>query len=203
MVRTSTAGRPKCDEFEEEVMAKCDSLLDEKRRRASSLNDYSYAHVKRCAAIVMDGDYWDNQTRSFVKKWKLNRTTCSLCFSNKWVHGVLRRQLLKKTSLEASSSDTNTDLTTHDATSSSDVKAADAIHTHDFDHDLFDDDDLVDRDVCGDLDRDMCGDLDRDMCGDLGRDMCGDLDSSLTGSCSWTDDDCLDNFFGFDFDWSI
>ena len=39
----------------------------------------------------MDKDYWDESSRSFVKKWQLNRRTASLSFTNKWVCGMLRR----------------------------------------------------------------------------------------------------------------
>jgi len=90
----SSRGRPVCEEFEEEVIAECESSLESncfKRKRASSGNDYSYAQVKQCAAIVMDKEYWDEGSRSFVKKWQLNRRTCSLSFTNKWVCGMLRR----------------------------------------------------------------------------------------------------------------
>ena len=47
----SLRGRPVCDEFEEAVIAECESSLENnsgcfKRKRASSGNDYSYAQVK-------------------------------------------------------------------------------------------------------------------------------------------------------------
>jgi len=182
MSRASSAGKPKCDEFEEEVMAECVSLVDDnscpKRKRVSSslssiTNYYSYAHVKKCAAIVMQKNYWDDKTRSFVKKWQLNRTTSRLCFTNKWVHGVLRRHLLKKTSLPESSQSgayvesQDDDAKKHDTISSesfsssatsSVVKTDD---THEFDHH---------------------DDVEIDM-------------SDMT--------DFLDNCFGFDFDCSI
>lgn len=88
------AGRPKCVEFEEEVLAECkraSSMNSFKRKRPSSPNDYSYVQVRKCAETVMNRDYWDDVSCSFVKKWQLNRTTNKLCFTNKWVYGVLRR----------------------------------------------------------------------------------------------------------------
>jgi len=91
---TTSRGRPVCDEFEEEVIEECESSLESncfKKKRTSSGNDYSYAQVKQCAAIVMDKEYWDEGSHSFLKKWQLNRRTRSLSFTNKWVFGMLRR----------------------------------------------------------------------------------------------------------------
>jgi len=90
----TTRGRPKSSEFEDEVIAECESSLSCSRVKCSSrkrTNDYTYAHVKKCAAIVMDREYWNEDTGSFVKKWQINRTTNKLRFTNKWVFGVLRR----------------------------------------------------------------------------------------------------------------
>lgn len=208
--RANSTGRPKCDEFEVEVIAECEcesSLenngFDRKRSSSLSSNEYSYAYVKKCAAIVMEKEYWDEGSRSFVKKWQLNRMTNRLCFSNKWVYGMLvRRQLLKKknekkkrkkkTSLESSSSSDMITTCHHPSSDCNDASSRDIQtqeHTLEFDYDVFD----------VDLKRDMV------MCSDLERDMCCDLDSSLTGSSTWTNDDdlFLDSCFGFDFDWSL
>ena len=153
--------------------------------------------MKKCAAAVMEKEYWDEGRHSFVKKWQLNRTTSRLRFTNKWVQGVqLRRQLLKnkkKTSggeLSVSSSDG--DVTTCSQSSStcnsasSDVQAQDTLE---FNVHVMDADQERDTGMCRDLDKDI-------YC---------DLDSSLTGASAWTDDDdlFLDSFFGFDFDWSL
>jgi len=198
-VCASGTGRPRstCDEFEEEVIAECERLLnsysscfDGKTSSSSSSNEYTYALVKKCAAAVMEKEYWDEGRHSFVKKWQLNRTTSRLRFTNKWVQGVqLRRQLLKnkkKTSRgELSLSSSDGDMTTCSQSSStcnsatsSDVQAQDTLE---FNVHVMD------------------ADQERDT------DMCCDLDSSLTGSSAWTDDDdlFLDSFFGFDFDWSL
>ena len=41
----------------------------------------------------MNKDYWDADSFSFTKKWKLDRRTSKLKFTNKWVCGFLRRTL--------------------------------------------------------------------------------------------------------------
>lgn len=102
-----TRGRPKSDEFEDEVLAECERSLSTgfymMRKRGNRCNEYSYVHVKKSAAIVMDMEYWDEKTCSFVKKWQLNRTTSRLRFTNKWVHGVLRRHSEKTRNIVSSS----------------------------------------------------------------------------------------------------
>ena len=203
-VCASGTGRPRstCDEFEEEVIAECESSLnsysscfDRKRSSSSSSNEYAYALVKKCAATVMEKEYWDEGSHSFVKKWQLNRTTSRLRFTNKWVQGVqLRRQLKKKKTSrgELSLSSSDGDVTTCSQSSSncnsatsSDVQAQDTLEIN-----------LHAMDADQERDTGMYRDLDRGMC-------C-DLDSSLTGASAWTDDDLfLDSFFGFDFDWSL
>ena len=98
---TTTRGRPKSNEFEDEVIAECERLLLNENYNCTTrkrTNTYSYTHVKNCAAIVMNREYWNQDTGSFVKKWQLNRTTNKLRFTNKWVFGVLRRHS-NKTSL--------------------------------------------------------------------------------------------------------
>lgn len=204
-VCASDTGRPTCDEFEEEVIAECENSLNNNsscfdRKRSSSsttTNEYSYALVKKCAATVMEKEYWDEGSRSFVKKWQLNRTTSRLCFTNKWVQGVqLRRQLMKKEKKssrgELSLSSTDGDVT-NCSQSSSDCDSAtsrnvQAQDTLEFNLNVMDADQERDTGMCEDLDRGIC---------------C-DLDSSLTGSSEWTDDDLfLDSCFGFDFDWSL
>jgi len=90
----ATRGRPKCDEFEDEVFAECERshLNKSNNTRKKRDNDYSYLHVKTCATTVMNTEYWDESSNSFVKKWQLNRTTSKLRFTNKWVYNVLRRR---------------------------------------------------------------------------------------------------------------
>ena len=103
-----TRGRPKSDEFEDEVLVECERSLSTgyymMRKRGNRCNEYSYVHVKKSAAIVMDMEYWDEKTCSFVKKWQLNRTTSRLRFTNKWVHGVLRRHSEKTRNISSSHS---------------------------------------------------------------------------------------------------
>jgi hypothetical protein len=57
--------------------------------------------VKNCAVAIWNKDYWDEESASFVKKWRMNRTTARLAFTNKWVYGLLRRQQAKRVSLPA------------------------------------------------------------------------------------------------------
>jgi hypothetical protein len=125
-------GRPKSNEFEDEVIAECERLLLNENTNCTMrkrTNTYSYTHVKNCAAIVMDREYWNEDTGSFVKKWQLNRTTNKLRFTNKWVFGVLRRHS-NKTSLgshsyspydveSVDSQDNDVSISTHFSSSSS------------------------------------------------------------------------------------
>jgi hypothetical protein len=57
--------------------------------------------VKNCAVAIWNKDYWDEESASFLKKWRTNRTTARLAFTNKWVYGLLRRQQAKRVSLPA------------------------------------------------------------------------------------------------------
>jgi len=57
--------------------------------------------VKNCAVAIWNKDYWDEESASFLKKWRKNRTTARLAFTNKWVYGLLRRQQAKRVSLPA------------------------------------------------------------------------------------------------------
>lgn len=57
--------------------------------------------LKNCAVAIWNKDYWDEESASFLKKWRMNRTTARLAFTNKWVYGLLRRQQAKRVSLPA------------------------------------------------------------------------------------------------------
>jgi len=93
----NTPGRPISDEFENEVLLECErvSRLYQVKRVVTS-NLYTYSLVKHCASEVLQKDYWDEETCSFMKKWLLDKRTCNLRFTNKWVFGVLRRELKKR-----------------------------------------------------------------------------------------------------------
>ena len=71
------------------------------------MNSFSYyclvlvVMVKNCAVAIWNKDYWDEESASFLKKWRTNRTTARLAFTNKWVYGLLRRQQAKRVSLPA------------------------------------------------------------------------------------------------------
>ena len=71
------------------------------------MNSFSYyclvvvVMVKNCAVAIWNKDYWDEESASFLKKWRMNRTTARLAFTNKWVYGLLRRQQAKRVSLPA------------------------------------------------------------------------------------------------------
>jgi len=90
-------GRPRSEEFEEEVMYECERANDPKRKRPSSANDYSYELVRNSANALLDKEYCDEKTGCYVKKWRFNKTTRNLRFTNKWIFGVLRRHSMRCT----------------------------------------------------------------------------------------------------------
>jgi hypothetical protein len=97
-------GRPISEEFEQEVLAECEkSAASNKKKVSSTANKYPYSFVRECAASVFDREYWDENDFSFVKKWHMDPRTSKLQLTNKWVVGLLRRDLKKSadTSLTA------------------------------------------------------------------------------------------------------
>lgn len=93
--RKTLSGRPVSDEFEAAVLGECQLSGVSKKKKSASSNGYSYLSVKMCANIVLNKDYWDADSFSFTKKWKLDRRTSKLKFTNKWVCGFLKRSTLK------------------------------------------------------------------------------------------------------------
>lgn len=91
--RKTLSGRPVSDEFEAAVLRECQRSGVSKKKKSTSSNGYSYLSVKMCANKVLNKDYWDADSFSFTKKWKLDRRTSKLKFTNKWVCGFLRRTL--------------------------------------------------------------------------------------------------------------
>jgi len=91
-------GRPISEEFEDEVIAECDLSASHKKKNKSSTtsNRYCYNLVKECALKVFNREYWNVQESSFIKKWHTDPHTSKLHFSNKWVLGVLQRDLKKR-----------------------------------------------------------------------------------------------------------
>jgi len=85
-------GRPVSPEFELEVMEEYLMAMQQitclSTRQKSS---HSYSKMKECAKKVFNNDYWDEDSFSYVKKWQLDKRTCNLQFTNKWVSGMLRR----------------------------------------------------------------------------------------------------------------
>jgi len=90
--RKTLSGRPVSDEFEAAVLGEC-QLSGVSKKKKSTSNGFSYLSVKMCANKVLNKDYWDADSFSFTKKWKLDRRTSKLKFTNKWVCGFLRRTL--------------------------------------------------------------------------------------------------------------
>ena len=89
-------GRPISEEFEQEVLAECEkSAASNKKKVSSTANKYPYSFVRECAASVFDREYWDENDFSFVKKWHMDPRTSKLQLTNKWVVGLLRRDLKK------------------------------------------------------------------------------------------------------------
>jgi len=87
---SKSMGRPVSREFENEV-------IQEYRHAFSNLSGQMMSQyvtnssLKKCALIVFDREYWDDKTKTFVKKWHLDKLTCNLCFTSKWISGVLKR----------------------------------------------------------------------------------------------------------------
>lgn len=89
-------GRPISEEFEHEVLAECEqSSASNKKKVSSTANKYPYNFVRECAATVFDREYWDENDLCFVKKWHMDPRTSKLQLTNKWVVGLLRRDLKK------------------------------------------------------------------------------------------------------------
>jgi len=90
-------GRPISEEFEDEVIAECDlSITHKKKKLSATSNRYSYNLVKECAFKVFNKDYWNVKESSFIKKWHFDPRTSKLHFTNKWVVGLLQRDLKKR-----------------------------------------------------------------------------------------------------------
>lgn len=93
---SKTTGRPISEEFEREVLFECEqSSASNKKKVSSTANKYPYNFVRECAARVFDREYWDENDLSFVKKWHMDPCTSKLQLTNKWVVGLLRRDLKK------------------------------------------------------------------------------------------------------------
>jgi len=84
-------GKPISEEFEHEVMEECKKTDNKSFKKSAATNGYTYSLVKLCANELLNKNYWDKDSSSFVQKWRLDKRTCSLLFTNKWVSGVLRR----------------------------------------------------------------------------------------------------------------
>lgn len=92
-------GRPISEEFEDEVIAECDLSATQKKKKknlSTTSNRYAYNLVKECALRVFNRDYWNVKESSFIKKWHTDPRTSKLHFSNKWVLGLLQRDLKKR-----------------------------------------------------------------------------------------------------------
>lgn len=92
-------GRPISEEFEDEVIAECDLNATHKKKKnklSTTSNRFCYNLVKECALKVFNRDYWNVKESSFIKKWHKDPCTSKLHFSNKWVLGLLQRDLKKR-----------------------------------------------------------------------------------------------------------
>jgi len=95
-------GRPISEEFEDEVIAECElSTTHKKNQLSTTSNRFSYILVKECALKVFNRDYWNVKESSFIKKWHTDPRTSKLHFSNKWVVGLLQRDLKKRPVVES------------------------------------------------------------------------------------------------------
>jgi len=100
----SKTGKAISIEFEDEVIIDCKKLLNFNYYDKNNINyikkTYSYSCVRECAKRVFDNDYWDESSKTNIKKWHHDKRTCKLLFTNKWVCGMLKRYTERK---EASS----------------------------------------------------------------------------------------------------
>ena len=91
-----------CREFEMEVLNECtkhiimktkvttDGIMD--RKKANNTNQFLHRLIRECARDIHNREYWNEKSGSFIKKWQIEKLTCNLMFSNKWVSGLLRRE---------------------------------------------------------------------------------------------------------------
>lgn len=70
-------GRPISDKFEEEVM------------KEYQINRSD--HIVTCAERVKRRGYWDDEKQAYIQKWLLNKHTCQLKFTNRWVSAFRER----------------------------------------------------------------------------------------------------------------
>ena len=120
-------GRPVSREFEMEVIEefrntlisinnnKSNKQLEEEEVVVNAIMTNST--LKKCALSVFDRQYWDETTKSFVQKWHVDRLTCNLCFTSKWIAGLLKRS--KKTINSSSGSSTSSSSSGSSTSSSS------------------------------------------------------------------------------------
>jgi hypothetical protein len=57
---------------------------------------YSYDVIRTCARTVRDRPYYDDKGSRIDSKWKHDKRTRDLKFSDKWIWGALRRKLLHR-----------------------------------------------------------------------------------------------------------
>lgn len=70
-------GRPISNKFEEEVM----------KEYLANRSD----HIVSCAERVKRRGYWDNDEQAYIQKWLLNKHTCQLKFTNRWISAFRER----------------------------------------------------------------------------------------------------------------
>lgn len=98
-------GRPVSREFEMEVIQEYHNTIitinnninkQQQDEKEKEVNVYmTNSTLKKCALVVFDRQYWDESTKSYVQKWHVDKLTCNLCFTSKWIAGLLKRS--KKT----------------------------------------------------------------------------------------------------------
>ena len=100
-------GRPVSREFENEVITEYaeywkKNCINKNSNSSSTSSYYSFCTsgakpyisnsvLKKCALAVFDRDYWDEKSNSYIKKWHIDKLTSKLCFSNRWITGLLMR----------------------------------------------------------------------------------------------------------------
>ena len=97
-----TMGRPISEEFEAEVIKECKT----NNKDGSTLHKY----IKKCATVVLNREYWDEDSQSYIQKWLNDTRTRNLQFTSRWIKGFLTRSG-KKNNISLSSSSDNDGIT--------------------------------------------------------------------------------------------
>jgi len=119
-------------EFENEVMLACKKLdfFFNNHNKNNNNKSYSYTTIRECAKKIFDKDYWDDSSKSFIKKWHHDKRTCKLLFTNKWVTGMLKRRNNSYSSRLVSSANISLSSSSSDSLSSTSLPPPSSLPLH-------------------------------------------------------------------------